>query len=116
MADTKSKSSKAGSEELKIPVKYIVSAAVLIIVLVLIFVLWNSGIFSGLVGGVSESKARAKLIDFFTTQVPDSNINIISSSKQGSFYEFIVDIDGERASLYVTTDGKYLVVQPIPLK
>lgn len=111
MAETKTAKK---SDEIKIPVKWIVFSIVLIAVIILAVFLMKSGSLGG--GGVSESKARANLVDFFEAQVPGSSLTILSSSRQGSFYEFNVELDGEQFSIFVTTDGKYLVVDPIPLE
>ena len=106
-------------ELVKIPVKLLVSIIVIIAVIILAFFVIKSGIISGLSGGngeVSEKEATAKLLNFFATQVPDSNVLFVSSSKQGSLYEIILNIDGEETTVPVTTDGKYIVTDMIPLE
>ncbi|MBM3228729.1 hypothetical protein FJZ20_02510, partial [Candidatus Pacearchaeota archaeon] len=100
---------KENSKELiNIPVRWIVSFVFLIIGILIGSFLWNTGSlgFLGLTGSViSESSAEQKLIDFFENEVPGSSVEIVSVTKQGSFYEFELNLDGDVFSVYVTTDG-----------
>ena len=103
---------KKNSEELiKIPVKWIILIVVLIAVVALFFIVGIPGTGSS----VSEDEARQNLMNFFATQVPESVVQIVSSSKQEGFYEFIVNVDGQEVPVYVTLDGKYLIIDRIPL-
>ena len=105
-------------EIVRIPVRMLVSIAVIIAVLFLGFFVLKSGIVSNLFSGgdISEKEATAKLLNFFVTQAPDTTATFIASSKQGSLYEINLSIDGQDTPVYVTTDGKYIVVDPIPLE
>ena len=64
---------------------------------------------------VSEKEATANLLNFVKNQVPESNVTFISASRQGSIYEITLNIDGEDVPIFVTTDGKYLIIDSIPL-
>ncbi len=108
--ETMKKPEKNPEEIIKIPMKYIILISAIIVGVLLLFVLVNFGIFGG------EKKARENLISFFETNVPESEMQIVSSSKQGSFYYFVLSVDGESVPVYVTKDGKYLTVDLIPLK
>lgn len=114
--EAKTKDTEKKSEELiKIPMKWIISVVVLVALLALAFFLLNSGIIKNGTE-VSEEEAKANLLTFLANQVPNSNITFISSSKQGSLYQIIITIDGGEVPIFVTADGKYLVVDPIPLE
>lgn len=104
----------AQEEVVRIPVKLIVSVLVIVAILVLGFFVLKSGIISG--GAVSEKEATSKLLNFFVTQVPDVNATFVSASRQGSLYEINLNIDGEETPIYVTADGKYIVVDRISLE
>ena len=109
---------KKSKELINIPVRWIVSFLFLILGILIGSFLWNTGSlgFLGLTGGViSESSAEKNLINFFENEVPGSSVEIISVTKKGSFYEFVLDIEGDTFPVYITTDGKYLVIDPIPL-
>ena len=99
---------------IRIKVKWLIFVAVLIAIIILVFIFWNYG-FKALTGKVSESEAKSKLINFFEEEVPGSNITILSSSKIGNFYEFVVDMEGEQFPLYITSDGKFLVIDMVPI-
>ena len=103
------------SDEIKIPVKWINIILITAVVLVLAFFIFNSGIGINTGKAVSETKAKENLVNFFETQVPGSSLTIISSSKQGNFYEVFINLDGETFPVYITLDGKFLVVDRIPL-
>ena len=104
-----------GKEEvIKIPIKLLAYIGVIVIILVLAFFIIKSGLISG--GNVSEKEATAKLMNFFATQVPDAAATFVSASRQGSLYEINLKIDGQEAPVYVTADGKYIVVDRIPLE
>src|SRR3989344_8311523 len=116
--ETKTSSSEkhASKDSIKIPVKWAVSAIVLIAVIVLVFLLLNSGILSKTTSSeVSEKEAVDKVLNFVVTQAPDSNVTFVSSSKEGSLYKITLNIDGQEVPVYATSDGKYLVVDMIPL-
>ena len=105
------------NESIKIPVKWIVSIVVILVVLILVFILMNSGIFSKTTSSdVSEKEAADKVLNFVVTQAPDSNVTFVSSSKEGSLYKITLNIDGQEVPVYATSDGKYLVVDMIPLE
>ncbi|MDP3986921.1 MAG: hypothetical protein Q8P81_01705 [Nanoarchaeota archaeon] len=103
------------SEEIEVPVKYIVIALIAIGVVALFFVFGKTG--TGFaIGGVSEGEARDNLLSFFAREIPDSSVEILSTSKQGTFYRFDIAIDGESVPIYVTEDGEYMTVDIVPLK
>ncbi|MBU2616818.1 MAG: hypothetical protein KKB79_02445 [Nanoarchaeota archaeon] len=102
------------SDELEIPVKYIVVA---VVVLALVALYFFGSKFTGFaIGSVSENQARENLLDFFAMNIPESSFEILSSSKQGDFYMFDVTIDSEAVQLYVTGDGEYMTIDLVPLK
>ena len=105
-------------DTIKIPLRLLVSIAVIIVVLVLGFFTVKSGVVSGMFtgGDISEKEATSKLLSWFATNAQESNVAFVSSSKQGSLYEIILSIDGQETPLYVTADGKNIVVDMIPLE
>jgi len=114
MSDKKEKQTEKNPGLIKIQIKWLFFVAILIAIIILVFVFWNYG-FKALTGKVSESEARLKLINFFEEQIPGNNITILSSSKTGNFYEFVVDMEGEQFPLYITSDGEFLITGMIPL-
>lgn len=116
--EVESKPRHVSNDSIKIPVKWIISVIVLIVLVVLVFLLINSGIFSKTAGTnteISEKEATDKILSFFATNVPESNVTFISASRQGSLYKITLNVDGQEVPVYVTSDGKYLVVDMIPL-
>ena len=105
-------------DTIKIPLRLLVSIVVIAIVLVLGFFTVKSGVVSGMFtgGDISEKEATSKLLSWFATNAQESNVAFVSSSKQGSLYEIILSIDGQETPLYVTRDGKNIVVDMIPLE
>lgn len=105
-------------DTIKIPLRLLVSIVVIAIVLVLGFFTVKSGVVSGMFtgGDISEKEATSKLLSWFATNAQESNVAFVSSSKQGSLYEIILSIDGQETPLYVTADGKNIVVDMIPLE
>ncbi|MBU1252200.1 MAG: hypothetical protein KJ905_03380 [Nanoarchaeota archaeon] len=105
------------SEEIKIPVRYVFAVLAVVVIIGLFFVLKNVGIETGFATkDIGESEARAKLVNFFETQIPESTFEISSSAKEGNFYIFETLIDGESSPLWITADGKYMAVGIIPLE
>jgi len=102
------------SDEIKIPVKYLALVVIIIAVMGLYF--FGSKITGFSIRGVSEDEAKGNLMSFFSQEIPDSEIVVLSSSKQGDFYRFVVTIDGESVPFYVTGDGRYMALDLIPLK
>ena len=115
MTETKIEQKKESSDEVNIPVKWLIVGAVLVLV-ILFFAFDGLGKLGISGAAVSTDKAETNLLNFFEEQVPGSNVQIISSSKQESFYEIWVDMDGEEFPLYITLDGKFLVMDMIPLE
>ena len=107
----------AYEETVKIPVKLLVYVVITLAILILAFFVIKSGAVANLFGGgdVSEKEATAKLLEWFVINVPDSEATFVSSSKQGSFYEITLSIDGQETPVYVTADGKYIITDMIPL-
>ncbi|MBU2503557.1 MAG: hypothetical protein KJ879_00685 [Nanoarchaeota archaeon] len=120
MVDKETRELEEGSKisgEIKIPARYLFAAVAVIVIIGLFFVLKNVGISTGFtVKDIGESEARAKLINFFETQIPESTLEISSSAKEGNFYIFETIIDGESSPLWVTDDGKYIAIGIIPLE
>jgi hypothetical protein len=116
--DTHASHPHVQEELVKIPVKLLVSIIVIIAILVLAFFVIKSGIISGVGGNgtISEKEATSKLLNFFSTQVPDSNVTFVSVSAQGSLYEITLDLDGQETPVFVTSDGKYIITDMIPLE
>jgi len=105
---------KSDSEIIKIPLKWIISGIGLIAVIFIVFFFMNSGFVGG--ATVSEQEATESLLNFFAVQVPESTVTFVSSSKQGTLYEIVLNIDGEETPVFVTTDGEFLIIDMIPLK
>ncbi|MBU2615595.1 MAG: hypothetical protein KKC19_00660 [Nanoarchaeota archaeon] len=102
------------SDEIQIPVKYFVIALIIVGMIALYF--FGSKITGFTIDGTSEDEARENLLNFFNTNIPDSSVEILSSSKEGNFYMFDVTIDSEAVQLYVTEDGEYMTIDLVPLK
>lgn len=108
-------SEKKKSDEIEIPVKWLTIGLVIIVIVALIFILPRVGINLGIGNTVSQSQAEQNLLDFFEREIPTSQLEVIESSDQGDFYEFMVSIDGETVPLYVTKDGNYMTIDLIPI-
>lgn len=98
--------------EIQIPVKTLVILSVIVLIAVTGFFLINSGTLNS----GNKKKAEKNLINFLGNEFNENDTKIISSSKQGSFYEFILEVDREQFPVYVTTDGKFVIVDMIPLE
>ena len=93
---------------------WILSTVVLGVVLVLVIFLRSS---SGVTGhAIGADQASSKLLDFVNAQLNgQGNASIASTDVDGSLYKVTVNYNGQQIPVYVTTDGKYLISQPIPL-
>jgi hypothetical protein len=93
---------------------WMVSTIVLAIALVVVLFMTSRG---GVTGNViSEDDASVKLLDFVNGQLAgQGTATVVSTNKDGSLYEVVVDFQGEQIPVYITSDGKYIVPQPIPL-
>lgn len=102
------------SGDIEIPVKWIYTLLAIVVLAVLIFFIGKSGF--GIGDNVSQSEAEQILLNFFETEIPSSQVEVIDSSKDGNFYRFIVSLDGEQVPLFVTLDGKFMTIDLIPLE
>lgn len=100
------------SDEVEIPVKWIYTGFVIIVLVALYFVFGNLIVNNK----ISQADAEQKLLNFFETEIPTSQVQVVESSRQGDFYEFIVLLDGQQVPFYITLDGKYMTVDLIPLE
>lgn len=93
---------------------WIASTIVLAVVLILVLFLRGSGGVSGNV--ISENVASEKLLGFVNGQLQgQGEAEVVSTEKEGSLYKVTVAYQGQDIPVYITTDGKYLISQPIPL-
>ena len=84
------------------------------VLIVVIVVLALTGGLGGITGNaVSESAAADNLVSFIKGQGADASL--VSVDKESGMYKVTVDIDGQKAPIYVSIDGKYAIAQPIPL-
>jgi protein-disulfide isomerase len=89
---------------------WIISTAVLAgVILVLLFV---GGAASGKV--ISEDKAKNLVQGFVDSQVAGAQVTSIA--REGNFYKADVSIEGQNVPVYLTLDGKEVVVNIIPLE
>jgi hypothetical protein len=89
--------------------------AVTAIILVAILLVGGILVYTGKLGGASASTADVEknVLNFATSRGVEATVKSITSVD--SFYEVILDIQGQETPLYVTKDGKYLVPQYLPL-
>lgn len=100
------------SDEFEISTKKVYISITIVVAIVVVFFAFKILIF----GHVSEDQAQQNLVEFFEREIPDSVVQVLESSRQGDFYEFIITIDGEEFPFYVTLDGKYATVDMISLE
>ncbi len=91
---------------------WMLASVVLGVVLIIMVITSGSGGVTGSV--ISEGDAGQNVIDFINAQ-GQGTASIVSVDKADSFYEVVVDYDGQELPVFVTFDGAYLVVDPIPL-
>lgn len=72
-------------------------------------------LFSGNIGGnaVSSSTAGENVVSFIEAQ--GGQASLVSSTRDGSMYNVIVNYQGQDVPVFVSLDGKYLIANPIPL-
>jgi len=91
---------------------WMVSTIVLAIVLVGVLFLRSGQ--SG--SAISSDEASEKLLGFVNSQLAgQGSAEVVSTEKDGSLYAVTVNFQGQDIPVYITTDGKYLISQPIPL-
>lgn len=90
---------------------WILSSFLLGIVLVLVLVFKGGGITGD---AVSSGVAAKNLVSFIEAQ-SGSAPELISSERNGSFYEVTISYQGQAIPVYVSLDGNYLVPSIIPL-
>lgn len=88
---------------------WIISTAVLAVAIVVILILGVGA--SGKV--ISEDKAKNLVQGFVDSQV--SGAEVSSVSREGNFYKADVSVQGQNVPVYLTLDGKSIVVNVIPL-
>jgi len=82
--------------------------------IVLVAVLIYNGL-GGVTGDVvSEEEAGENLVSFINAQ-GNGEASVISTEKDGSLYRVMVEFKGQEIPVFVTTDGKYLITEPISL-
>jgi len=86
-------------------------SAILGVVIIILLVFLFYGKITG--GSVSGDVAGQKVVDFAKAQGIDAKL--INVSKQGSFYEVVLLMQGNEVPVYVTLDGKNLVPSIVPL-
>ncbi len=89
---------------------WILATFILAIVLLFLIFTKSSSFSSDIVG---KDAAANNLLSFIKGQ--GSNIQLVSSEQNGSFYQVVVNYQGQDIIVYLTLDGKYLVPQLIPL-
>ncbi|MBS3071512.1 thioredoxin domain-containing protein [Candidatus Pacearchaeota archaeon] len=88
---------------------WILSSVVIAVVLVLVLVFGRGG-----TGGISASVAGESLVNFINSQGQGS-ASLVSSDREGQLYKVVVNYNGDEVPVFVTLDGKYLIVDPVPL-
>jgi len=118
-----SKSRKSGKDEVvEIPVgrylgsvrsnPWILSTIVLgAVLLAVIFLGGNSTTIGGVVSG---DVAGDRLVSFINSQ-GSGDADLVSVDKRGSLYEVIVNYEGDDIPVFVTLDGEFLILDPVPL-
>jgi hypothetical protein len=97
------------TEKIKGALKYfwVVSTAVLALVLVVVLLTGNSPT-------ISANAVGQKVVDFANNQ--GANAQLISVEKEGELYKVVVSIDNQQVPVFVTKDGRNLVPSVIPLE
>lgn len=91
---------------------WIIATCVLGVLLVV--VLFVNG-FGGMTGGVvSSNTASTNLLNFIKSQ-GQGEATLVSAAKEGALYKITVNYKSQDIPVYVTTDGKYLITNPIAL-
>jgi hypothetical protein len=108
MADEITRVEKEVVKDTKKFLKTYWAVATVVLAIILIAVLIYSQ-----TGKVSANAAAQKVVNLANSQ--GANATLLSVSNSGSFYEVVVEIQGQQIPVYVTKDGKYLVTNPIPM-
>ncbi|MEM4326018.1 MAG: hypothetical protein QXU40_01835 [Candidatus Pacearchaeota archaeon] len=95
---------------INIPIRYFLIVLLFILTIAILYFLISSDFFGG------EKRARESLLNFFSENYPNKNIEVISVTKEGYFYYFELRIDGDEIQAYVTKDGKYATPILIPIR
>ena len=90
---------------------WILSTAVLGLVLIIAFFSYSGGITASAVGSGS---AGQNVIDYVDS-IGKGPAELVSVEKEDSFYLVTVSLEGTEIPVYVTLDGKYLVGSLVPL-
>lgn len=79
--------------------------SVILAVILIVVVVWPSGI--------SETTAGQKIMDFAKERGVDANLTNVES--QGSLYKVTLSIQGQEVPVYITKDGKYFTSSAVEL-
>lgn len=91
--------------------------ATFVLAIVVVYLLFSRGGVSDnpVTGDVVTGDVAAKQLISFINSQGKGNADLVSSEKEGALYKVTVNYQGQDVPVYTTLDGKYLVVQPIPL-
>ncbi len=92
---------------------WVVSTVILGIILI-VFLAMNSG---SAQNTVNSEQAAQNVVDFINSNPQlEGEVSLVSSKLSGSFYEIILDYQGQQIPVYATLDGEYILNgPPIPL-
>ena len=82
---------------------WMIVSIILAVALILSLAMQSDG-----VGGMSESKAGAKLVDYLNSKV-GSGVEFKNATSLGSLYEIIVSYQNQNIPVYISKDGKYFI-------
>lgn len=83
-----------------------------IVVIVLLFMQFSGG---GITGNViAEDVAAQNLIDFVNAQ-GSGEASVVNVERVGALYQITISYNGENVPVFVSLDGEYAVLDPIPL-
>ena len=91
---------------------WIAACAVLAIALLVVLFMGNSIQLSP--SSVSADEAAANLITFINGQGRGEAI-LVSSEREGEFYNIVVSFEGEQVPVYVSLSGDYLITDLVPI-
>ncbi|MAG75360.1 MAG: hypothetical protein CL811_01260 [Colwelliaceae bacterium] len=89
-------------------------AASAVLAIVLLVVLFTGGSLQLSPGGVSADEAAANLIAFINGQ-GRGEATLVSSEREGEFYNIVVSFEGEQVPVYVSLSGDYLITDLVPI-
>jgi protein-disulfide isomerase len=90
-----------------------IASTILLAVVLLVVLVFR---IPNLTGNVVKTDVIEKnLLGFIASQGSGSNASVVDTVREGQFYKVTVEYNGQEIPVYVTTDGKYLISQLIPL-